>query len=68
MIFKIFFVTLQELHFRVTEGSSLGEHIEAIKADLKAMDSEKEQLTRRIEKIQGKVKNIPNIEKSAVYV
>uniref|UniRef100_A0A914WSH3 Intraflagellar transport protein 81 homolog n=1 Tax=Plectus sambesii TaxID=2011161 RepID=A0A914WSH3_9BILA len=36
---------------------------EDVRADLKAMDTEKEQLSRRIDKVQRKTENIPNREK-----
>lgn len=36
---------------------------EDVRADLKAMDQEKEQLSRRIDKVQRKTENIPNRDK-----
>lgn len=36
---------------------------EDVRADLKAMDTEKEQLSRRIDKVQRKSENVPNRER-----
>ncbi|GMT33891.1 hypothetical protein PFISCL1PPCAC_25188, partial [Pristionchus fissidentatus] len=53
----------KEAHSRTLEMTGDSEHVEGIKADLKAMESEKEQLIRRIERIEVKVKNIPNVDR-----
>ncbi|GMT03085.1 hypothetical protein PENTCL1PPCAC_25259 [Pristionchus entomophagus] len=53
----------KEAHSRTVELSGESEHIEILKMDLKTMESEKEQITRRIERIEDRVKNIPNVEK-----
>lgn len=39
---------------------------EDIRSDLKAMDQEKEQLNRRIEKVQRKINRIPNLDRYMV--
>ncbi|CAJ0560384.1 unnamed protein product, partial [Mesorhabditis spiculigera] len=53
----------KEAHQQVTELRGDTMMVDDIKTDLRAMEQEKEQLTRRVEKIQRKVVNMPNLDK-----
>ncbi|CAJ0956296.1 unnamed protein product, partial [Mesorhabditis belari] len=53
----------KEIHQKVVQVRGDSMLIEDIKADLRQMEQEKEQLNRRIEKIRRKVVNMPNLDR-----
>ena len=54
---------MQEVHSAAAEARKASMMIEDIRNDLKAMEQEKEHLTRKVERIEEELRDVPNIQK-----
>lgn len=52
----------KEIHSSVTEQRKQGPNTEAVRSDIKAMEEERKQIEKRVERAEKKVKVLPNYD------